>query len=214
VSMFPYDVNELADGPIRCLYAPIGQALPATIDDVIDSNDPYDPATGWVDFGATAGPMQVARNITTAAYNIQQTTTAVRERITEVVRAVTVNIAELRPDIVAMFEEGQASDATGFSQVAFGNIEDLTQYRMAFLGRRGKDQGVVDEGGTAPTKKRGRLFAYVAYRVQLQAENLQLAFAEGDLANANVNFRLYPEPAEPAGEEHGLWLFEDATAVG
>lgn len=213
MAMFPYDVNELASGPIRCLYAPITQALPATFDDIVDISDPYDPATGWVDFGATAGPMQVARNITTAAFNIQQTTTAVLERVSEVVRAVTVNIAELRPDIVAMLEEGVAADKTGYSQVTFGNINDLTQYRMAFIGSRVKGQGTVTE--TAPsTKTRGRLFAYVAYRVQLQAENLQLGFAEGDLANGNVNFRLYPEAGEPEGEEHGLWLFEDATAAG
>ena len=82
--MFPYDVAELADGPVRCLFAPIATALPVGLDDIIDQTDPYDPVTGWVDFGATAGPFQVNRNIATAAYNIQQTTTAVRERVTEV----------------------------------------------------------------------------------------------------------------------------------
>lgn len=209
MALFPYDVNELASGPIRCLYAPITQALPATLDDIVDTSYPYAKVDDWEDFGATAGPMQVARNITTAAFNIQQTTTAVLERVSEVVRAVTVNVAELRPDIVAILEEGVASDNTGGSQVTFGNINDLTQYRMAFIGSRVKGQGVVNETGG---KARGRLFGYVAYRVQLQAENLQLGFAEGDLANGNVNFRLYPEAGEPEGEEHGVWLFEDASA--
>lgn len=217
MTMFPYDVAELADGPIRCMFAPISQALPADLDDIFEQVDPYDPETGWVDFGATAGPWTHSRNLTTASYNIQQTTQAVRERVTEVIRTSQVNIAEMRPDIVAMFEEGVAADAvaaTGVgahSKVTFGNIEDLTQYRMAFVGRRSKAQGVVTE--TAGGKVRGRLFGYVAYRVQLQAENLQFSFAEGDLANADVSFRLYPEAGEPEGEEHGLWLFEDAGTL-
>jgi hypothetical protein len=84
--MFPYDVNELADGPIRCMFAPIDTALPADLDDIFDQSTPTTPTTGWEDFGATAGPFQHARNLTTAAYNIQQTTQAVRERVTEVIR--------------------------------------------------------------------------------------------------------------------------------
>jgi hypothetical protein len=205
--MFPYAVAELADGPIRCLFAPITTALPDALDDVIGTVDPYDPKTGWVDFGATAGPFQVNRNIATASYNIQQTTTAVRERVSEVTRSAVVNVAEIRPDIMMMLEEGPGNTtATGFTKVPFGNIEDLTQYRGAFIGRRGKDQGVITETGG---KTRGRLFGYIAYRMQLQADNLQLGFAEGDLANANVTFRLNPEPGQTEGAEHGFWIFED-----
>lgn len=210
MTMFPYDVAELADGPIRCMFAPISQALPADLDDIFGQVDPYDPETGWVDFGATAGPWTHSRNLTTASYNIQQTTQAVRERVTEVIRTSQVNIAEMRPDIVAMFEESPgAEDTTTGTKVPVGNIEDLTQYRMAFVGRRGKDQGTVAETGGGV---RGRHFGFVAYRAQLTADNLQLGFAEGDLANGNVTFRLYPEPGQAAGEEHGYWVFEDAKA--
>jgi hypothetical protein len=219
MTMFPYDVNELADGPVRCLYAPIDTALPADLGDIIDQKDPYDPATGFVDFGATAGPFTVGRNLTTTAYNIQQTTSAVRERITEVVRTVTVVVAELRPDIVKMLEEGTVSDVAGssgvgaHSKVGFGNIEDLTQYRMAFIGRRGKDQGIVKEAAGAGAKERGRLFGYIAYRAQLQADSLSIGFAEGDLSSATVTFRLYPETGQPDGQEHGYWTFEDAGTL-
>ena len=217
--MFPYDINELADGPVRCMYAPISQTLPVDLADIIAVTDDYDPVTGWVDFGATAGPFTVGRNITTASYNIQNTTTAVLERVTEVVRSVTVAVAELRPDVVAMLEEGVATDVAaasglnGYGKVEFGNIEDLTQYRMAFLGRRAKAQGIVKEGAAADAIERGRLWAYVADRVQLQADNLQLGFAEGDLASANVTFRLQPEPGQAAGKEHGYWIFEDAGTI-
>lgn len=216
--MFPYDVAELADGPIRALFAPITTALPGTLDAVIDQVDPYDPQTGWVDFGATAGPFQANRNIATASYNIQQTTTAVRERISETTRTVVVNVAEIRPDIMRMIEEGPGNEtvaaATGVgahTNVPFGNIEDLTQYRMAFIGRRGKDQGIVTE--TVGGKTRGRLFGYIAYRCQLTADNFQLGFAESELASANVTFRLMPEPDQDAGTEHGFWVFEDAGTL-
>jgi hypothetical protein len=215
MSQFPYDVNELADGPIRCMFAPIGTPLPTDLNDIQAVKTPYAPTAGWVDFGATAGPFQAARNIATASYNIQQTTTAVLERITEVTRTVTVNVAELRPDIVRMLEEGSAGDVNqgsgmnAYSKVEFGNISDLTQYRMAFVGRRSKAQGIVDEGAV----ERGRLFAYVAYRCALAADNLQFGFAEGDLANATVNFKLNPEPGRPEGKEHGFWVFEDAGTI-
>lgn len=219
MSMFPYSIDELADGPIRCLFAPIDADLPDSLADVIDQVDPYDPATDWVDFGATAGPFQANRNIATASYNIQQTTTAVRERVSEVTRSAVVNVAEIRPDIMRMIEEGPGNEtvaaAAGIgahTKVPFGNIEDLTQYRMAFIGRRGKDQGTVTEPAPG-SKVRGRLFGYIAYRCQLQADNFQLGFAEGDLANANVTFRLNPEPGEPEGAEHGYWVFEDAGTL-
>jgi hypothetical protein len=220
MTMFPYDVAELADGPIRCLFTPIDTDLPVSLADIIDQVDPYDPATDWVDFGATAGPFQASRNLATASYNIQQTTTAVRERVTEVTRSVVVNVAEIRPDVMRMLEEGPGNDVVAgaagvgaHTKVPFGNIEDLTQYRMAFVGRRGKDQGIVTEPGGASAKKRGRLFGYVAYRCQLQADNLQFGFAEGDLASANVTFRLNPEPGQPEFEEHGYWVFEDAGTL-
>jgi hypothetical protein len=221
--MFPYAVEELADGPIRCLYAPIGAPLPTSLKDIIGQVDPYAPAgtvpNKWVDFGATAGPFQVNRNIATASYNIQQTTTAVLERVTETTRSVVVNVAELRPDIVNMIENGTGADvvtaATGMGahkKVPFGNINDLTQYRAAFVGMRSKAQGIVTETGVG-AKTRGRLFGYIAYRVQLQADNLQFGFAEGDLASANVTFRLNPEAGQPELEEHGYWIFEDAGTL-
>ena len=223
MSMFPYSINELADGPIRCLFAPIAAALPDDMGDIIAQKDPYAPQgtvpNKWVDFGATAGPFQANRNIATASYNIQQTTTAVRERVSEVTRSAVVNVAEIRPDIMRMIEEGPGNTvvagATGVgahTKVPFGNIEDLTQYRMAFIGRRGKDQGTVTEPAPG-SKVRGRLFGYVAYRCQLQADNFQLGFAEGDLASANVTFRLNPEPGQPEGAEHGYWVFEDAGTL-
>ena len=78
-------------------------------------------------------------------------------------------MAEIRPDIMTMVENGPGTDTVAtaagvgaHAKVPFGNIEDLVQYRMAFIGRRSKAQGVVTEpapaarsaagcGGTSPT---------------------------------------------------------------
>lgn len=217
--MFPYDVAELLDGPVRAMFAPITTPVPETLDDIFLQEDPYTAATGWVDFGATGGPFTYARNITEAQYKIQQTTLAVRERITETIRTGQVNVAEFRPEIVKMFENALAVEAGtaaagrgAYSKVPVGNIEDLTQYRMAFVGERGKDQGIVVESGS-PTKERGRNWAFVGRRCQLSAENMSLALAQGDLANVNVTYKLFPDPGAPAGEEHGYWMFEDAGTL-
>lgn len=213
--MFPYDVGELADGPIRCLYAPIATAIPTTLKDVISQVSPYAPATGWIDFGATAGPWVYQRNVTATQYKIQQTTLAVREKVTEVVRTAQVAVAELRPSVMKILEEGTtletgvaAAGVGAYTKAPVGNVNDLTQYRMAFIGCRGKDQGLVTEPTTAIT--RGRLFGFVANRCQVSAENLQLSLAQGDLGNANVTFKLYPDSTSDAGEEHGAWIFETA----
>jgi hypothetical protein len=213
--LFPYDVAELTTGPIRCLWAPISQAIPVTLKDVISQTSPYAPATGWVDFGATAGPWVNQRNVTSTQFKIQQTTLTVQERITEVVRTVQVAVAEMRPEVMQMLEGGPEIDtgAAGagvgaYSGVPFGNIQDLTQYRMAFIGCRGKDQGIVTEPTTSLI--RGRMFGYFAYRVQLAAENLQVSLAQGDLGNANCTFKLYPDYTMDSGEEHGSWVFETA----
>jgi hypothetical protein len=213
--LFPYDIDELTAGPIRCLWAPISQAIPTTLADVIDQVSPYAPKTGWVDFGATAGPWVNQRNITTTQFKIQQTTLTVQERVNEVVRTVQVAVAELRPDVMQVLEGGPTTETavagTGvgaYTKAPFGNILDLTQYRMAFIGCRGKDQGIVTEPTTSLV--RGRMFAYFANRVQLAAENLQTSLGQGDLGNANCTFKLYPDYTEAAGAEHGAWVFEDA----
>jgi hypothetical protein len=216
VTMFPYDVNELADGPIRCMFAPIGTALPADLSDIIEQTDPYDPETGWW----TSAPPPVrsthSRNLTTAAYNIQQTTQAVRERVTEVIRTSQVNVAELRPDIVALIEESHRRrhrrgrsgvGATPRSRSATSRTSPSTAWPSSAAAARTRASSPSPAPGP---RSAGGMFAFVAYRAQLSADNLQLGFAEGDLANANVTFRLYPEPGQPSGEEHGYWIFEDA----
>lgn len=213
----PYDLNNLAGGAIRALFAPIDETLPARIGDAIDLSSPYAPNGDWVDFGATTGPFTVNRSITKAGGNIQQEDSAILEEVTEVVRTVSAPFAELRPEIIQMIEEGAASAATtvgaGHSaqtKQPFGSIEELTQYRMMFIARRKKAQGTVREG-VAGTVYRGRFLAYAAYRVELAAENISIPFEKGALASATVTFKLYPDPTitEP-GEEYGAWFDEDA----
>ena len=115
-----------------------------------------------------------------------------------------------------MIENGPGNDtvatAAGMgahTKVPFGNIEDLTQYRMAFVGRRGKDQGVVTE----PDVEQGPRPAVGVRRLPLSSCRPTTSSSGSPKAtspSANVTFRLNPEPGQPEFEEHGYWLFEDA----
>ena len=213
MAMFPYDVNELADGPVRCMFAPITEPLPDRAGGRRRRPTRTTPNGDWVDFGATAGPWSVNRNIATASYNIQQTTTAVLERVTEVIRAVAVNVAEIRPDIMTDDRGGHRPTTVATVGGVGAHQGPVRQHRRPHPVPHGVRRPPLEGPGRrhrAGAIERGRLWGYVAYRVQLQADNFQLGFAEGDLATANVTFRLNPEPGQPEGEEHGYWVFEDA----
>ena len=216
----PYDLNALVGGAIRAVYAPISQAVPARLEDIVDLTSPYALNGAWEDFGATTGPFTYTRGITKAGSTIQQESTAVLEEITEVVRTVGAPFAELRPEILKMIEEGGEANAisgAGNNQSAqvgqpVGSISELTRYRVAFIARRKKAQGTVREGVAGPY--RGRFLAFAAYQAELNAESVSIGFERGALASATVTFKLYPEPTITAeGEEYGQWLDETAGVI-
>lgn len=216
----PYDLNNLAGGAIRTLVAPISEPVPANLADVHDLIDPYAANTLWEDMGATTGPFTYGRSLTVSGYTIEQETTAILETPQEVVRTLSAPFAELRPDVLRMIEEGGAVGTTAavagesgiHDAIPVGSVSELTQYRVAFVARRLKAQGIVTEPTTL--KERGRFLGFVAYRAQLQAENVQMAFGKGQLASATLTFKLFPEPTiTDEGEEHGIWFDERAATI-
>lgn len=218
----PYDLEELFGGAVRVAYAPISEDVPASPVDVFAQITPYGLAGEWLDFGATTGPAVYGRNLTTSGFNIQQESSAVLEVPNETIRTIQVPVGEIRPETLAIIEESGSVDATDavadslgvYDTVAVGSINDLTQYRVAFIGRRQKSQGVVVE----PTLSRGRFLMYVGYRGQLEAENVTMNFDRTALASATVSFKLFPEPTiTEEGTEHGIWFSEragDLAGVG
>lgn len=215
----PFDLNALAGGAVRAVFAPITEPVPTNIDDVQDLVAPYGLSGSWEGFGATTGPFTYARGLTTSGYTIQQASSAVLEVPNETTRTVAVPLAEIRPDILKMIEESpdtiSAVAAAGRSaqvHVPTGSIADLTQYRVGFIGRRLKAQGIVQEGVAG--KERGRLLAYFGYRAQIEAESVSMGFEKGALASATVTFKLFPEPTvTEEGEEYGIWMDEQAGVI-
>lgn len=215
----PFTLENLAGAAARCLIAPGDVDLPAKLSDIFDQRKPYAPVAPWFEVGASAGPLQVGRNITVAGYTIEQSQTPLLEEPTEVQYTVQVPFAELRPQIVKIINESPSSAATAATatdgsgvKTPFGNIFDLTHYRIAFVVRRVKKQGEVIEAVAG--LKRGRFLVYCGYDCTMQGENVQTSFGKGQLSQAAVTFRLYPDSEiTDEGEEHGFWFDEDAQTL-
>jgi hypothetical protein len=222
---FPYDVDQLLGGAVRILYAPTTEPIPTSIDDVIDMTDPYAPAGTWVDLGATRDSFSYSRGFDTSGYEIQQLAGNVIEEITDISRTIEVSFADFRPEHLAMIEgrastvvESVAAVAGSSAQetVKFGSFSSLERYRFAFISRRPKQAGVVNEpSGTysAANGGRGRFFMGVAYEAQLSADEVSMEQAKGELTAAGVTFTLFPASGEASGEEYGAWFDETAGTI-
>lgn len=215
----PYTLEELFGGAVRPVFAPITEPVPANIGDMADLITPYALQGAWLGLGATTGPAVYGRNLSTSGFAIQQESSAVLEVPNETIRTIALPLGEIRKEVLEIIEESPGSGATtagvGLSvqdKTPVGSINDLTQYRVAFIGRRQKSQGEVLEG--AGGIHRGRFLAFAAYRAQIEAENVQMSFDRTALASATVTFKLFPDPTITAeGEEHGIWLSERAGTI-
>jgi hypothetical protein len=213
---FPYDIDNLLGGAVRVLFAPPTAPLPADIGDVIDMTTPYAPVTPWKDFGATKEGFTYNRGFDTAGFEIQQVPGAILEDITDLSRSITVSVAELRDDLIAMVEQGtigtDVAAGTGYGAqdiVKFGSFNSVTQYRIAWVSKRHQGSGTVAESGSVT---RGRFFMGVGYRCQITADEIEWAGAKGELTGLGLSFKLFPEPGQLYGQEYGLWASEQAKA--
>src|SRR5688572_5865610 len=134
---FPYNVDNLLGGAVRILYAPTSVAVPEGIEDVIDMETPYAPKTGWIDFGSTKEAFTYTRSFDVSGYEIQQVPGSVLEDITDLTRSISVSVAELTPETLAIVEEGTiatdvsaAAGVSGQDVVKFGSFLSVTQYRV------------------------------------------------------------------------------------
>lgn len=172
-------------------------------------------ANGWRDFGATREAFNYGRNVAAQGQQIQQVSADVLEEVTDVQRTAAVSIAEIRPELLAIIEEGSISTAESetYDVVSFGTIHELTQYRIAFVARRNKQSGIVTE--TSTSKSRGRFVVGLGFRTQLSADNVQMGMAKGELASATVTFRFFPETSgvQTEGTEFGQWFIERERTI-
>lgn len=215
----PYDLSDLLKGPCRVLRAPLDTDVPTMISDIIGvDKGNYEPADGWLDFGATTQGTAYSRQFSESGTQIEQATGDVDSEITDVVRAVSASFAEISPELLQIFEQAANIDtvaaAKGHSaekQVKFGTVESTEAYRIAFVGRRAKGQGsdVKESGG----KVRGALVAGVLLRAKLTGDQASLALAKGQISSAGLTFQAFADSSQPEGEEHGLWMLEQAGTI-
>ena len=221
MALFPHSIGNLLAGPIRVLYAPVSVAKPVDIADIIDMEDPYDPATGWIDVGATTDATEQSFDMESEGYEIQQTTNVVAEKITTTTRQITVPIAEFRPPLIKLIEESSqqvaitaAAGASAQTAVDVGSIDSLTRYRFAWVAMRDKGFGsLVSESGT-PVVERGTFVAFAAYQASIAAEEQSFEIDRADLASREVTFSLFPDStiSDPRLAT-GRWLFETPGTI-
>lgn len=213
------EITDLISGAARVLLAPIDEALPEGIEDIMLMESPYTLQGDWFDFGATTGPTETGRSIESEGLAIEQLQGNVVEDITDVSRSMKVPMAGISPENVQIFENASAigtlTAASGVSaqkQVKFGSFSEATQYRAVIIGRRPKIGGLVTESSPSTTV-RGRLVARVLYRVSLAADESTISIGKGSFASADVSFNAYPEPGEDTDESGGTWFFEAAGTI-
>jgi hypothetical protein len=222
---FPYDITNLLGGAVRVLFgyvvAPSGggtaAAIPTGPKDVFAQVNPYASTATWHDFGATSDNFSYSRGLAVEGWEIQQATGNVIDQVTDTNRSITVPMAELAPQALQIIEESAAITAqaagvgvSAYDKVAFGSIDELTRYRIAFVSRRSKASGVVQEPGGA---QRGRFVVGVGYQCSISADDVSIEQGKGSLASASVTFNFFPDTTQPSGQEFGAWYFEKAGTI-
>jgi hypothetical protein len=213
----PYDITKLVEGAVRVLYAPTTQAIPTDITGVHAMVSPYTKAGSWVDFGAAKSAANYNRGITKSGLDIQQETSEILTSVSDISRTAQFSIAEIAEDNIKIIEQAPAINTIAAAagrgaqkSVPAGGFTELTRYRIALVGVRHKDSGLVTEPGGAT---RGRLVACVLYRAELTGDNVQVSQEKGNLWEAQVTFEAFPEPGQPSGQDYMAWFFEQAGTI-
>lgn len=220
--LLPYDVANLLAGAARVLIGDTAAppAVPTKINDIISikSSGTYAPATGWIDVGATADASAYTRDLAIQEYTIEQSTGPVLEDVTETNRSIRVQLAEMKPEHLVIIEQAPAiatiaavaGTNTAQKAVKFGTVTTLTSRRVAFVGQRASQSGVVNEGAGVT---RGRFVVVVLYNCLISADAAEVSVGKGNLVSVPVTFRAYPESGQASGQEYGTWFDEQAGTI-
>lgn len=222
-TFFPYDISNLATGPLRVVYAKRSDltALPAKIADIVDEVDPYALTTHFKDFGAAINPGSYSTSSAQSDLTLENDVEPVDTEVTAVTRSLGFNVAELSDTALAIIENSPGVDtiAKGASAsgegsqkgVPFGSYNDLDDYCVAFIGRRRKKAGLVHE--VALDDGRGRMFVVALWSAKITGDAKTAQFAKGSLSGMDVTFQAYPDADADGGKDHGNWFFEDAQTL-
>jgi hypothetical protein len=187
------DVNDrsFVRGAARLLVAPIAQAKPTKISDVIrlasGSGPPafalYDPASGWSDLGATKTGIQITMNNAEESFDVDQIMGDISSAPTSWECSVGTQLAEMTPERMQVAWEGSAittavvaDSPTGSEQeIGFGQPVSYTQRRLAVVFQR----------------PNGKIRAYFFHKVQRMPQESSITHAKtGEQISIPVRFRV------------------------
>lgn len=209
----PYNSANLVVGAWRCLLAPISEPVPEDLSDIVSLSTPYAGQGTWFDAGASKSASSYTRGIDSEGIEIQQETGTIFDEITDTNRSFQLSIAEFTPELVQIIENSpDPEDVGSMKKLPLTSITDLEIYRLAAIGVRKKQSGVVNESGGV---NRGRLIGVVLNRVTLTADDTDAEFEKGALTEMQVGFTAYPDPDVDAEDgDWGGWFFEEPGTVG
>jgi hypothetical protein len=176
-------------GAARLLIAPIAQARPTQISDVIAlasaAGPPvvnlYDAQTGWVDLGATKTGIQITVNNAEESFDIDQQLGDIASQPTNWECSVGTQLAEFTPERMQLAWEGSevSVDATPPSgseqEIGVGQPTSYTQRRLAVLFQR----------------PNGKIRAYLFHKVQRMPQESSITHAKtGEQISIPVRFRV------------------------
>lgn len=225
MSFFKYTIEDLIGSGARTLIADSGFTLPVAggaptigVSDIIDPTNAgdYAPKTNWTDIGSAREGQgsNYGRNITASEWRLEQSTAMVAQDITDVPRTLTVQIAEMNPANLKLFEDAPGTRAIAAAAgtpaqtaVDFGSIESLSHYTVALLGqfRKGVGKDVTEADGTV----RGAFLAVVLFSATISPTNTTFELQKGQLANVSLEFTGYPHQSVTDGTRAvGAWIQE------
>lgn len=162
-------------GAARILIAPIAQARPTKIEDVIHlaaavgppAVEQYDAKTGWTDLGATKTGIQITVNNAEETFDVDQVLGDISSAPTNWECSVGTQLAEMTPEKLQIAWEGSAitTDSTPTvpeQEIGFGSPVAYTQRRMAVLFQR----------------PNGKIRAYLFHKVQRQPQESSVTHAK------------------------------------
>lgn len=175
-------------GAARLLIAPITQARPTQISDVIAlaaaAGPPvvalYDAKTGWTDLGATKTGIQITINNAEETFDIDQVLGDISSQPTSWECSVGTQLAEMTPERLQVAWEGSAitTDAVPTvpeEEIGFGSAVAYTQRRLAVLFQRPD----------------GKIRAYLFHKVQRMPQESSVTHAKtGEQVSIPVRWRV------------------------
>lgn len=216
----PFDQNQALTGPARVVYGSDVTVVGSDLWSIVAAKNTageYPLAVGWKDLGLAADAPSYTHSKETTGIEYQQPTSALFEQISNITRTFTAQVAEISPENVVIIENTQApvetivaaANKSAQKKVSFGLYDEFITRPIALISFRPGAASVIEPDG----KRRPPAVALVLPVCRLSAEDSELSFERGTPVNAAVTFTVFRDPTQPAGEEHGYWIFEQPGTI-